>query len=171
MEGHEIFLLIAIIAGLGFMAKKMAKSILTVSAITVLVCFLYLILSGEANFLFNPGVNNVFEKNDVFHLHDTYCCNSCVEREQAMCDCFIQPVYYGVLDNIPHGEVEYYNENRDLLRPITRKVLREKQASIDHCLDHNKTNRFGIIQDIENMIKFYKQSREMRRGEPVNLKV
>lgn len=168
MEGHEIFLLILTIGFGIFLLQKMAKSIATVVGITLVICFGYLIFSGQATQLINPGVNNVFEKNDVFFLFDTYCCADCVERERSMCSCFIEPVYREVLQNIPHSDGARYDENRELLKPITNEVLKRNKHKIDHCLEENKTTRFKIIDDIEDLIDFYKKTREFRKGDGHN---
>lgn len=168
MEGHEIFLLILTIGFGIFLLQKMAKSIATVVGITLVISFAYLIFSGQANQLINPGVGNVFEKNDVFFLYDTYCCADCVERERAMCSCFIKPVYDEVMLNIPHSEGQYYEDNRDLLQPLTDRALARQKHDIDHCLEGKRTTRFKIIDDIENLIDFYKKSRELRKGDGHN---
>jgi len=164
MESHEIFLLLLLVGFGMFLAKQMMKSIATVLGITITICFLYLIFSGQANRLVNPGVQTVFDKNDVFSLYDLYCCADCVERERTMCSCFIGPVYNEVLDRIPHEKTDYYNDNRDLLKPITQRVLDQNKANIDYCIEVNQTTRFKIIQDIENVIELYRKSKEMRNG-------
>lgn len=160
MEAHEAFVFLLIAAGAIFLLRKTVKSILTVAGITVFILFLYMVLSGQLGQFFNPPVESVFERNDVFYLYDNYCCDRCSNVERPVCSCIVLPVYEGILDKSSDEDLYEFENNRAALRAATDRVLKRKQKQIDNCLETNQTTKFRILEDIEDHIDLHKQHRE-----------
>ncbi len=155
MELAQLIIIFIVGAALVWVLRNMFKSLSTVIAIIAIVCFVYLLVSGNANHLTNPDLSVVFRKNNVTQLYNSYCCRGCVKENRPICTCVIEPVFKdmtGIYSPQQLREIEYHTIRG--MSPELQRVFDYRKEEMHYCLENSHADKDKIIKQFQRF--FYK---------------
>lgn len=152
----KIFFAIVALLAMVFL-RKMFKNISQVALVIVVIAFIYMLFTGNANFLTNPRLENVFRNSSLSEMEQRYCEGSRNKRDMAVCSCIIGPLHEDFRNRYSPQEMQMIEANQERMNYEVERIIDQNRDYIQGCLRSKNAGRYELLdrfkktKDIWNM--------------------
>lgn len=130
--------------------SKVSKALFRIVALVFICAAAYALISGRSiGEMLSPGVDIVFERNNIVELHQKFCQEDRTDR--TICECVVGPIYKDVESRIGTRRLNNMVNKPEELKQETLNSLEFVKPNINSCLKERGRDKVKILELIKQL--------------------